>query len=34
VEVSFNEKEYKTGNKASSEFLELKPYINDEILPK
>lgn len=34
VEVSFNDKVYKTGNKASAEFLESKPYENDEILPK
>jgi hypothetical protein len=34
VEVSFNDKEYKTGNKASDEFLESKPYENDKILPK
>jgi hypothetical protein len=34
VEVSFNDKEYKTGNKAKPEFLELKPYQNHEILPK
>ncbi len=34
VEVSFNDKEYKTGNKADPKFLELKPYQNNEILPK
>jgi beta-glucosidase/6-phospho-beta-glucosidase/beta-galactosidase len=34
VEVTFNDKEYKTGNKASAEFLASKPYQSDEILPK
>jgi len=34
VEVSFNDKEYKTGNNASDEFLESKPNENDKILPK
>lgn len=34
VEVNFNDKVYNIGNKASPEFLEAKPYINNEILPK
>lgn len=34
VEVHFNDKEYKTGNKASNKFLELMPVEFDEILPK
>ncbi len=34
VEVSFNDKVYKTGNKVSNDFLESKPYENNEILPK
>lgn len=34
VEVNFNDKEYKTGNKASNDFLELMPVEFDEVLPK
>jgi len=34
VEVSLNDKVYKIGNKASTDFLESKPYQSDLILPK
>lgn len=34
VEVNFNNKEYKTGNKASTDFLESMPVKFDEVLPK
>ena len=34
VIVNFNDKEYKTGKKASNEFLELMPVEFDEFIPK
>jgi hypothetical protein len=34
VEVHINEKEYKTGRKASDEFLECMPVVFDKIIPK